>query len=125
MNLIKTFKDFLYENITFNYVDVGIPHLKSYDIMWDDKKVGTIDFGLLDTKLGSDETEILLLSIDPEFRRMSLNYGKKSIEAIWKEFPHVNRIFLQSTKQAEEFWKKTGAIPSKRKENYLEIQRPV
>jgi ribosomal protein S18 acetylase RimI-like enzyme len=125
MMSIKTFKDFLYENIKFNYVDSGIPHLKSYDIMWEDKKIGTIDFGLLDKKLETDEMEILLLSIDPEFRRMNLNYGKKSIETIWKQFPYVNRIFLQSTKEAEEFWKKIGAVPSKIKENYLEIQRPV
>lgn len=125
MKVIKSFKDFLYENIKFNYVDFKVPHLKSYDIMWDHKKVGTIDFSLLDKKLDPDEIEILLLSIDPEYRRRNLNYGKKSVEAIWKEFPNVNRIFLQSTKEAEEFWKKVGAIPSSKKKNYLEIQRPI
>lgn len=124
MRFVKSFDNFVFENITFTEDNFNIPQMSSYDVNWEGKKVGSLCFSFLDKSLRPDEIEILYLEIDPKYRGGELSLGRKSIEAIWKEFPRVNKLFLLSTEPAKGFWKKIGAVESSEKENYLVIYRP-
>lgn len=124
MRFVKNFDNFIFENITFTENSFSIPQMRTYDINWNGKKAGNLDLSFLSSTLKPDEIEISFMGIDPEYRGNQLNLGRKSIEAIWKEFPRVNKIFLQSIETAKGFWKKMGAIESAEKENYSVIYRP-
>jgi len=123
--MIKTFTHWIKEaksfqpSIEFVEIDISTPQFRSYDVLDNNRKVGTLDLSFLG-ELGKDELEIAGLIIDPRFQRQ--NIGSRVIAAIWKEYPHVNRIFLQSIDDAREFWRKMGAKESSRN-NYWELNR--
>ena len=120
---IKRFQDFLNEGISFIENPDSLPKFKSFDILSDGQKIGSLDLNFLSPDLNDNELEISLIQIDPEFRGSSFKFGTQTIQSMWKEFPGIDKIFLQSTKEAEGFWKKIGAKESKERENFLEISR--
>jgi len=120
---IKRFQDFLNEGISFIENPDSLPKFKSFDILSDGQKIGSLDLNFLSPDLNDNELEISLIQIDPEFRGSSFKFGTQTIQSMWKEFPGIDKIFLQSTKEAEEFWKKMGAKESEKREYFLELVR--
>ena len=120
---IKRFQDFLNERISFIENPGSLPKFKSFDILSDGQKIGSLDLSFLSPDLNDNELEISLIQIDPEFRGSSFKFGTQTIRGLWKEFPEIDKMFLQSTKEAEGFWKKIGAKESKERENFLELSR--
>jgi len=123
MMFIKRFQDFLNEGISFIENPDSLPKFKSFDILSDGQKIGSLDLNFLSPDLNDNELEISLIQIDPEFRGSSFKFGTQTIQSMWKEFPGIDKIFLQSTKEAEEFWKKMGAKESEKREYFLELVR--
>ena len=63
--------------------------------------------GKLNPKLNDDDLEIVSVMFDDQFK--GLKIGLDTIQALWKEFPEINRFILSPTNDSYEYWEKMGA----------------
>ena len=121
MKYIRLFEDWQPNEIVFVEIPESIPQFRSYDILYQGEKAGTLDLSFLHEELEEDELEISGLILKEKFQAKGI--GKKIISAMWREFPKANRIFLQSIESATGFWRKMGAVNFPGRPNYLVIKR--